>query len=531
MSDEPSLPPLPAVSWDETTQSFSNSPRKRTRARLSSNAWPLLANSSDPAIFSSDDDPGLDNYVEGRRKRRYVGSWFQKLPASPPSFVETRPLPKPKRTLTRQLDSGVWMGSDGTDSDDFLDDLAIATQPKLPQWQRPPRRQPVILPVEGFIRRRIQDCLHQGKEDVDLSSLNIESLSDETISLLGELTYIPMVAEGVPFENRDPCLRLFLSGNPLCRIPGAIFDLQNLTVLSLRSCGLKQLPPAIGKLQRLETLNLAQNELRQLPAELLDLIAAPGTLTDLLLQGNTFHQASCLPEQLDADSYHAQQQSSSNPGAAVLSLGACDGSESHEQRLVQNLPPTFEGMAARYMARSAIEYSDSAGVICSKFRLDGGSGMAGPVEVDASQTHSGGPSPPSSSAGATRVPSLFELAARACYRSADLGALTDYVPDTLSRVRGVLDRAAEQRRVAGYSCWRCKKLLVTPTTQWLEWWQVARVRRQPDGDADGSGSTIQVSPWSDIVEEQAVPFLRMGCSWKCVPGHIEPGSWAVRGEE
>ncbi|KAG7138509.1 hypothetical protein HYQ45_004381 [Verticillium longisporum] len=70
MADEPSLPRLPAISWNEHTQSFSNNPRKRGRARRSSNATPLFNNSSDPAVFSSDDDPALDNYVEGRRKKR-----------------------------------------------------------------------------------------------------------------------------------------------------------------------------------------------------------------------------------------------------------------------------------------------------------------------------------------------------------------------------------------------------------------------------------------------------------------------------
>ncbi|KAL2757680.1 hypothetical protein ACRALDRAFT_1079810 [Sodiomyces alcalophilus JCM 7366] len=532
MAEEPSLPPLPAVSWNEDTQSFSNNPRKRVRARRSSNAGLLFGNSSDPAIFSSDDDPALDNYVEGRRKRRYIGSWFQQQPVSDSSMPdssteESRPLPKPKRTLRRQLDSGVWMGSDSTDGDDdFMDMLQIPAQPRLPQLQRPPIRRPVISPAEQLARERIQMCLDEGSEDVDLSSMGLESLSTETIVPLGELTYIPVVAEGVPFEHRDPWLRLFLSGNPLCRVPGAIFDLQNLTVLSLRSCGLRQLPPAIGKLKRLETLNLAQNELRQLPAELLDLMAAPGTLKNLFLQGNKFYQASRLPAQVDSDS-HLSQQPGANSGATVVSLSECDGSGSYEQHLVQKLPSTFEGVAARYMARSAIEYSNSAGATCSKFRLHGG--MAEPVEVDADQTNSDPSCPPSFSAEATRVPSLFELAARSCYRSPDLEELTQYVPDTLPQVRGVLDRAVEQRRVGGYSCWRCEKLLVTPATRWLEWWQVARVRRHPN--AAGSGTAVHFSPWSDTVEEQAVPFMRMGCSWKCVPGRVEPGIWAIRGEE
>ena len=114
MAEEPTLPKLPAVSWDFETETFNNT-RKRARNRGEPSAPPNFTNSSDPAVFSSDDDPQLENYTQGRhRKKRYIGSWFQQnLASSDSTFGESvQPAPKANRTLERQFDSGVWMGSE-----------------------------------------------------------------------------------------------------------------------------------------------------------------------------------------------------------------------------------------------------------------------------------------------------------------------------------------------------------------------------------------------------------------------------------
>lgn len=155
------------------------------RTRRSFSAAPLFNDSSDPAVFSSDDDPALDNYVEGRRKRRYVGSWFHQQPASSDSaFDEPRghtrvvPLPRTKRTLKRQLDSGVWMGSDGTD--DCLEDVPMPTEARLPQLdvdvdvdvalnRASLVQKPVVSQAEQLARQKIRACLDEGDENVDLS--------------------------------------------------------------------------------------------------------------------------------------------------------------------------------------------------------------------------------------------------------------------------------------------------------------------------------------------------------------------------
>lgn len=177
---EPSLPPPPAVSWDSQTQSFAK--RKRSTASQ------LFSDSSDPAIFSSDDDPALDNYVEGRhKKKRYVGSWFQQRPASSDSGLSIRPEPsgRPESRWKRPfvpVDSGVFMGSDGS-IDDILDELPPAkankaifppqttTKPTAPQLNQVPRpsQKGKHSDTEAKAQEIIRRCIDRGIEDVDLS--------------------------------------------------------------------------------------------------------------------------------------------------------------------------------------------------------------------------------------------------------------------------------------------------------------------------------------------------------------------------
>ncbi|TKY89537.1 hypothetical protein EX895_001322 [Sporisorium graminicola] len=72
-------------------------------------------------------------------------------------------------------------------------------------------------------------------------------------------------------RDRQATLSIFLGSNALTRLPSALFQLQNLRVLSLRSNKLKFLPPAIGDLHNLSELHIAHNELQYLPAEILRL--------------------------------------------------------------------------------------------------------------------------------------------------------------------------------------------------------------------------------------------------------------------
>jgi hypothetical protein len=154
MDDEPTLPRL---SWNPLSETFSNqAPRKRVR--LHDSPPPL---SSDPAIFSSDDDPSADNYVPGRRKKQYRGPWF-KQESCDEYMEDTPPNEKRPRAFKRQMDSGVWMGSDGTDSD--LGDLPAPSASQSFSY-RGSQQAVQLSPVD----EHIHECLEYGNEAVDLS--------------------------------------------------------------------------------------------------------------------------------------------------------------------------------------------------------------------------------------------------------------------------------------------------------------------------------------------------------------------------
>lgn len=162
--------PLPRLRWDPTTESFSKN-AVRKRARLSS---PPV--SSDPALFSSDDDPSADNYTQERKKKKYRGPWYQQIPASEGNFqesLEQAAEKKSKRTFERQFDSGVFMGSDGIDIDEVLEELearnATTTLP-LPMRQSRGTQSAKPLPTpEELVKGQIHLCLEEGNESVDLS--------------------------------------------------------------------------------------------------------------------------------------------------------------------------------------------------------------------------------------------------------------------------------------------------------------------------------------------------------------------------
>lgn len=163
MADEPTLPKL---AWDPVTESFSNN-RRRKRV-LSS---PPV--SSDPAIFSSDDDPSAENYTQERRKKKYRGPWYRQQLASDAGSQdqhENGQHKKGKRTFERQYDSGIFMGSDGTDIDEAMENLLAPSGPSLSlRLSRAAQTEKPIPSPEDLARGQIDRCLEEGEGSIDLS--------------------------------------------------------------------------------------------------------------------------------------------------------------------------------------------------------------------------------------------------------------------------------------------------------------------------------------------------------------------------
>ncbi|KAI0411668.1 hypothetical protein F5X98DRAFT_43427 [Xylaria grammica] len=552
MAEEPGLPSLPKVSWDSNTQTFTNT---RKRHRDGAAAHPLFSNSSDPAVFSSDDDPHVDNYVNGRhRKKRYVGSWFQQMPTSSDStFGEAvGPRPKPKRTFERQWDSGVWMGSDeSVDPDeDFPMEIEPPPEPRLPQL-RNPRRVSSVAPQELVVQTRIDAAIEEGNPDIDLSSLGVTTIPDGPISRLAELALIPSVDKDVPFEQVNPEVGLYLSNNRLARAPGALFNLEHLTYLSLRNNRISELPPSISKLRNLRELNLSLNRLRYLPGELLRLLEYPSVLSSLHIHPNPFDRPEAPPPRPGPRNVvdgRERGDDSIPPGSVPLFKGedltllvSPNGRSAEDiYQQTSSIPLIPSAWQVVLRARSPVQYSDSRGSILSRFRL--------PYDEPVNHAQSEGfeekqyttlqtedaslLSAPHLQGRVSNVPSepshvlsLFELASKSACRAAQIWDLTSYFPQQApSSVIRNIDRIAAQGAFNGNSgtlpCSMCGRQITTPTAQWIEWWDISK------GEHRSWEAKLALEPLSMNADENAIPFLKRGCSWNCIPQPMKVGQSA-----
>ncbi|KAI0118307.1 hypothetical protein GGR51DRAFT_211714 [Nemania sp. FL0031] len=544
MADEPTLPSLPKVSWDSYTQTFTNT-RKRNRDGAPHQG--LFSNSSDPAVFSSDDDPHVDNYVNGRHnKKRYVGSWFQQMPASSDStFAELAgPQPKPNRTLERQLDSGVWMGSDElVDPDEeFPIDMEQSPEPKLPQL-RDPRRVPTVTPEELIVRARIETAIEDGNPNIDLSSLGVTTIPDGLISRLTEVALIPSVDKDVPFEQANPELGLYLYNNILTHAPGALFNLEHLTYLSLRNNQISELPPSISKLRNLRELNVSLNRLRYLPGELLNLLESPSTLSSLQIFPNPFYRPGSPLSQLEPSGAVLEGEGGDNVNLIESEdpLHNFSNNDITEQSFegMSSARPTFEWQVILH-ARSPVQYSDSRGSVLSRFRLPSGKpdGASEPAEQYVTlQTEDVSVLPVPHLPGRdsslyskpSRVLSLFELALKSASRAAQTWDLAPYLsPQAPPSVLQSIDRITAQGILNGnsgtLSCSICGREMMTPLTQWIEWWEISKRNYEP---------LPRLEPLSMDMSENAIPIMKSGCSWNCIPkprqiGQCAPGTFRVK---
>lgn len=173
----------------------------------------LVHTSSDPALFSSDENPDVENYLgsKRRKKRTYAGTWWgekQKMNGSASDTSSRGIVERVKRKFTRNFDSGVFMASDDSASADlssdssftadFLNDQKVTQRsrntitpdtsftslsPSTPV-QKKNVRVPITSPSSPYktkkplteqekrdeeVRLKIRECLELGKEDIDLS--------------------------------------------------------------------------------------------------------------------------------------------------------------------------------------------------------------------------------------------------------------------------------------------------------------------------------------------------------------------------
>lgn len=271
-----------------------------------------------------------------------------------------------------------------------------------------------------------------------------------------------------------------MARNELKRLSGEIFNLENLSVLSVRSNELEELPAAINRLRRLTELNASNNALRWLPFEMLELLSCPSRIKILHLHPNPFLEPSAYDGSTD-----------SSPPVEVVSdqrtwgSKTCDNPEHDHAR--------HSEWRRRFKCRSHVKFFDIHG---------------SPVK---------GPEAPTARP-ASNTPSLLELCVKTWADTPNMPNLDEYLNgDYPEKLQHLMDdaRTLRETEAPGRKCTICERRFVIPRTEWIEWWEI---EQSPSGPVT-SEETVRPR---DIIESQ-LPFMRRGCSWRCVPAKRHEG--------
>jgi len=318
------------------------------------------------------------------------------------------------------------------------------------------------------------------------SDLKLDKIDSHMMRPLRYLTKHPANDYHPPSQEAytplTPSLHLYLSRNALRTLPGELFHLKHLTVLSLRNNKLAELPPAIGDLENLVELNIGINKLRWLPWEILKLIRQ--RLRILNVHPNPLF---CIPDESPDIRASTSTTHLHSPTSLTVPMEAITP-QPWEPTLLASTATTvlhIDGSPVHHTPPAPSTVPDS-----SHLRL-----YAPP------SPHALAPSATSPS----RVPSLLEIALRECSQSPYLPHLSDLLPpdcpDSISRL---LTAAFSIKDAGGQKCSVCGKEFIVARTEWVEWWDFL-----PGSECQGGAVAVM-----------GVPLLRRGCSWLCGPLHL-----------
>jgi hypothetical protein len=355
----------------------------------------------------------------------------------------------------------------------------------------------------------------------------LESISDGLLDPIADIEPIPTVAKDVAFEKKDPRIQVFLYSNRLQAFPIALLNVEHLTVLSLRANQLTVLPSAIGRLKNLEALNIAQNYLNYLPGELLNLLQKGSKLHSFNFQPNRFWKPdieSLPPNSVDSKLAEQYEQLTHGTFPSLDPDLLCRGqiTKLHSRSPVQFLDgsgrtySTFRIPKVKKHCQSPLPREDDS----KEIELEPLTALAVPKEVSR-ELSSPGIAQTSLAANPRGARSLFELALRACAKSAQADRIAEWLREDADsegdgefcwpkHLAPAVERAVEMVREGGVRCAICGRDTLVPMTMWLEFRHVGtqvlvdgKVEFKPDGT------------------QSLVPFLMVGCSWRCVPGKVE----------
>ncbi|KAF9157030.1 hypothetical protein BG015_007556 [Linnemannia schmuckeri] len=211
--------------------------------------------------------------------------------------------------------------------------------------------------VAGHVQKLIQEAVEDGVGELDLSNLELTDLPPE----VRDLNYAIVYNERGSFALSRNRLKLFLSFNQFITIPMHVFELHNLSVLSLRNNNIKAIPPEIGLLCNLVELSIGGNLLEYLPSQ----IALLPKLHILSIHPNPFM---VYPQSeggiVEQDPAEQQQQQQDFNGDEMDDIGAQQDQQPEGQQ--QSIPETptmgeseFVGLQSDDIEMSPAQEQDS----------------------------------------------------------------------------------------------------------------------------------------------------------------------------
>ncbi|KAH7073079.1 hypothetical protein BKA63DRAFT_473540 [Paraphoma chrysanthemicola] len=498
--------------------------------------------SSPPPLFSSDDScesVDIANYESPRIfKNKRKGAWWDNGDSSQKS-----PAIK-KAKMTRNYDSGVYMLSDASDSFDSLPSHHQApfgfdgTNDSPPEEESLPRQDSMSQEERNFCEA-LEDGLDRNAEVYDFNSLY---LSDGDIRRIGELSSVikaapdpgnELPAEG-QYRSMVPKIRVDLSINRLFRLTPTLFDVQNLTTLTLTSNNIEELPSEISRLRNLRELHISRNNIKWLPYEFLDLYRPQGHSGVRILgdsgvpwlmpkTAQDFTPPNTMPlRQLDYDlrisiaersgevdllatpemqALHAQLDTAPNNDRFVWLLRDFElhATTMNKQRATGMASHHWDfeeagGGEPAYFARTPVSYFDEMGKLIRGSPPLPTSNQDNFAVITETLRGAHGVSstwftPPDFKA----VKSLSTIALHVALRHLSAADVRDHI-DPPPPVADAVLKQAEQNDCGGYGvfkkCHVCSKQYVVARAQWIEWWRP---------------------------QMPVLPFKVQVCSWACVP--------------
>lgn len=315
--------------------------------------------------------------------------------------------------------------------------------------------------------------------DDQSSGLQLERISPTTIRPLKHLTKTPEIDHHPPSQEAysplTPTLHLYLSRNMLRAIPGELFNLKYLTVLSLRNNKLTELPSAIANLENLVELNVGGNRLKWLPWEILKLVA--GQLRILNVYPNPLFE----PPRSRNGAEGVEAKDKVKKAFELLHRGPTPQASTAVTFM------NFDGSICRGMPTAPSSAMYAASLVISSLP------NYWPADLDWPST--------------SQVPSLLELALGECSQSPYLSQLPELLPeDSPTSIARLLKEAHATKEAGGRICSVCGKSYLIARTEWLEWWNCV----------------VELEMVRTVSYCNTLPLLRRGCSWRCVPTDLDP---------